>query len=160
MSDVRLNRARAQADLLVDVLSAWRGRYEDDDRHADIRWITTVIPETERSESPWYKAGWLCRNGTQIPALGWKLTSNFQLASLDRSFIGVPFQGITRGQFRKAARSNGVSLPACHATLYLIEARRLCPTGPECDMHPFEHAYKWKCRRCGKVYEAKRPCET
>ena len=130
---VRLRRAKAQADLLVDVLCSWRGRYEDDDRRADIGWIQAVIPEVERRGEPgpdFYRAGWLCVDGTTTPGIGWKFEAGkLHLASLCRSFRGVEWCKITRRIFRIAARNSGVTLPSRHATLYLVTGGPLLTPG-------------------------------
>lgn len=110
--------ALAQLDAVIDVLSAWRGRYEDDDRPAGIAWVMAVIPECESAPE---RRGWLCVGGTARPGIGWAFRGGqFGLTSLCRSLKGLGWP-VTRRQFREAARLSGVSLPARHATLYLSE---------------------------------------
>lgn len=126
--DARRQRALAQVDLVIDVLSAWRDRYEDDDWHAHIDWIMSVIPETERTDR--HITGWLCVRGTATPGLGWRFDltkSTFCVDSLCRSMRGIWFSSLTRRQFREAARRSNVCLPSRHATLYL-EMRDDSPT--------------------------------
>lgn len=121
--EVRRERAICQLDVVIDVLSAWRGRYEDDDRPATTGWIKAVIPEMEATAE--YRRGWLCVRGTADPGIGWQFrydTGQFSVCSLCQSMRGVPFVELTRGQFRQAARDSGVCLPARHATLYLDPA--------------------------------------
>lgn len=109
--EVRRRRALAGLDAVIDVLSAWRGRYEDDDRPANIAWIVAVIPQTQADP----QRGWLCVGDTAVPGIGWEIRDGaFHFRSLDRS----PWPA-TRRRFREIARANGVRLPACHATLYL-----------------------------------------
>lgn len=143
--------ALAQSSILIDVLSAWRGHYEDDDKPAGIAWIMGVIPEVQASPE---RSGWLCVRDTATPGIGWRFHKGaFCLASLDRSLRGLPWP-VTRRQFRAAARASGVSLPACHATLHLDrrDGSDLCPAGPVHDWHPFQNAWQWKCRRCEKTF--------
>lgn len=104
--------ALAGLTAAIDVLSAWRGRYEDDDRPAGIRFFTAVMPQMQADP----KRGWLCAVGTNEPAIGWELGSQFRVYSRCRSFRGLPFTAITRGDVRAAIRKSGASLPACHAT--------------------------------------------
>lgn len=113
--EIRKRRALAGLDAFIDVASAWRGRYEDDDQPAGIAWITAVIPEMETDP----QRGWLCVSGTATPGIGWWFRGGtFCLGSLSRSLKGLPWP-VTRRQFREAARLSGVSLPACHTTIYL-----------------------------------------
>lgn len=130
----RRERAIAQLDLVIDLYSFWRGRYEDDDRPAGIEWITEVIPRL--TDDP-YPSGWICTKGpfgpTETPGIGWRIKGGgFSVASLDRSLRGVVWPP-TRKQFRAAARASGVSLPICHATLFLKECPKCrsirCPKG-------------------------------
>jgi hypothetical protein len=120
-ADPRVRRALAQCDLLIDIYSAWLGRYEDDDRHADIDWIMAIVPEMEATEQR--RRGWLCVSGTGTPGIGWQLDDHgWLVGSLCGSMRGYPYTRLTRGQFRAAAKASGVSLPSRHATLYLDQA--------------------------------------
>lgn len=115
--EYRRQIAIAQIDAVVDVLSAWRGRYEDDDRPATIDWLMAVIPQT--SDDP--LEGVLYVAGTTTPGLGWRFDGGlFRLASICGSLRGQPWP-VSRRQFRDAAMASGVSLPSRHATLYLFE---------------------------------------
>ena len=157
-SDPRVRRALAQLDTVIDVLSAWSGRYADDDRHANIDWIMAVIPEVEDSGER--RAGWLCMSGTATHGIGWQFTGGvFSVHSVCGSMRGARWADLTRGMFRAAAKASGVSLPSCHATLYLEEDKRRqpCPDGPAHDWWPYQHAYKWRCRRCDELHEVEPP---
>jgi hypothetical protein len=115
--DRRREIAITALDAYIDVLCAWRGRYEDDERPVGIAWIMDLIPECQ----PEPRRGWLCVKDTETPGIGWELTSVFRLCSLSRSFRGMDFCAINRRQFREAAKASGVVLPPMHATLYLRE---------------------------------------
>jgi hypothetical protein len=110
----KIERAVSQLDVVIDVLSAWRDRYDDDDWPAGIGWIMDVIPQCQ--DEP--RSGWLCVSGNSTPGIGWRLTSVFSVSSLCRSLRGHPWP-FTRREFRRAARLSGVCLPSRHATLYL-----------------------------------------
>jgi len=118
MNDLEHRRqiALAQLDVFIDVASAWRGRYEDDDMPATIAWITAVIPHL--SDDP--QRGWLCVSGTATPGIGWEIRSGaFRLAALHGT-KGLSWP-LTRKQFRSAARESGVGLPSRHATIYTVD---------------------------------------
>ena len=101
---------------VIDVLSAWRGRHEDDDRPAGIRFFLAVIPQM--SADP--KRGWLCAAGADDPVIGWEFSGGqFKVYSRCRSFRGRPLPEITRGEVRAAVRRCGASLPSYHATVGL-----------------------------------------
>lgn len=119
MNDLERRRqiALSQLDIVIDVLSAWRGEYDDDGRPASIDWITAVIPQ----EPGGRKMGWLPVAGTAQQGIGWAFIKGaFALRSRCGTLAGLPFP-VTRRQFRDAARASGVSLPPRHATLHLSE---------------------------------------
>lgn len=103
--------ALAQLGAFVDVASAWRGRYEDDDEPASWGWLKKVTPQCQ--EEP-FTAGWLCKSGTAIQAIGWKIDQAIYVCDLAGHLKGKwPF---TRRVFREAACINGVCLPLAHVT--------------------------------------------
>lgn len=120
-----LNRRReialARLDAYIDVTSAWRGRYEDDDRDACIAWICDVIG------GEWPEGGWLYGKHATEKIFGWYgndrgqwcFRAKWRPASWpeDRRHAWP----CTRKEFRELAHVNGVSLPSRHATLYLTE---------------------------------------
>lgn len=112
-TDIRLEHARAGLDAYIDVLSAWRRRYEDDDLPASFHWIKRVI-----SGGDWRKVkeGWL-PYGCDKKLFGWY----FADGKLHfRATVCRPAKWpMTRKEFRQLATDNGVSLPSRHATLYL-----------------------------------------
>lgn len=115
--------ALAQLDTFIAVTSGWIGHYGDDDRPVGINWIINLIPQIEETHGPCsIRRGWLCRDGTNVPSLGWYLDHAFHLAALDGSIRGA-LTRLTRREFREAASRNGVTLPSRHATLYLDEDR-------------------------------------
>jgi hypothetical protein len=122
--ELRKQIALAQLGAFIDVASAWRGRYEDDDRPVGIGWIINLIPQIEETYGPEpIRRGWLCRDGTNTPSLGWYLDRAFHLCAIDANWKGKGLVEITRRDFRDTARRNGVVLPSRHATLYLDEDR-------------------------------------
>jgi hypothetical protein len=113
----RKHIALCQLDVVIDVLSAWRGSYDDDDRPATIEWIKQIIPQQEGDKL----MGWLHVSGTTRQGIGWaKIGGQYVLRSRCGTLDGLPWP-VTRKQFREAARLSGVSLPARHATIHLDE---------------------------------------
>lgn len=114
MTDFEHRRAIAiaQLDVFIDVLSAWRNRYEDDERRAGLGWICDVLG------GEWPEGGWLydSRNRKVFGWFGDGGTWHF------RSEIRPDKWPLTRCEFRQLACRNGVVLPSRHATLYLEES--------------------------------------
>lgn len=105
--------ALAQLDAFIDVTSAWRDRYEDDDWRAGLGWISDVIGQTSDYEN----GGHLC-DRQNVPSLAWKIEKGvWRFGSLVKGYKWP----MTRREFRKLAHENNVSLPSRHATLWLEE---------------------------------------
>lgn len=105
--------AMSQLDAFIDVCSAWRGHYKDDEWIAWREWISAVIGRTSD-----YTEGGHLVNKQNEPALAWKVEDGRWLfGSLDKSYTWP----MTRLQFRKLSQRNGVSLPSRHATLWIAE---------------------------------------
>lgn len=123
---IRRERAIAQLDLVIDVLSAWSGSYRDDDAPATVRWIKEVIPQM--ADDP--PRGWLNVGCTLQQGLGWMIRGGvFWLLRASGGQFWMPPEPIdtpphscmTRRAFRAIARKEGVCLPSRHATLCLKE---------------------------------------
>lgn len=110
--EARRQRAIAQMDVVIDVLSAWRGRYEDDDRRAGLGWISNVLG----GSAP--EGGWLYDRRFR-KVFGWDLRDDGIWRF--HSEVRPDHWPLTRREFRLLASANGVSLPSRHATLYLSE---------------------------------------
>lgn len=110
--------AIAQIDAFIDVASAWRGHYEDDEWNADLGWISQVIGETADHDAYGYECGGVLRDGHNQPAMGWGIIDGkWRFGSLAKDYKWP----MTRRQFRQLARKNDVSLPSRHAVLFLDE---------------------------------------
>lgn len=115
--------ALAGLDVYIDVLGAWGGRYEDDDRPVTKWWAARVCPLL--------KSGKACgvlfvKDVAEVQGIGYMVCGlTYKLVLRSRCGTLQEIQGrgevVTRRQFRQAASASGVSLPSCHATLYLSE---------------------------------------
>ena len=119
MSDFEQRRkiAAAQLDAVIDVLSGWRGHYEDDDELVTLEWLCIVIP----IHLPLGKlCGWLyVRDSATTQGIGWARISGRTVLRSQCGTLHDECGPVTRRQFREAARKSGVSLPARRATAFL-----------------------------------------
>src|SRR6185437_3060193 len=121
--------ALARLDACIDVLCAWRGRYEDDGRPVTLWWVSELIPPAD----PRKLCGWLCVTNwlgadTGAQGIGWAVIDGRLVLRSRCGTLQAAVGPVTRRQFREAAQRSGVSLPARHATLYLREG---CPDAGE-----------------------------
>lgn len=117
--------AIARLDAAIDVMSAWRGRYEDDDRPVTKDWVYKLCPPLPTGPLRHKLCGVLMvKDSADVQGIGFMVrgrTYELVLRSRCGTLQSLQEAGVTvtRKQFREAARKSGVSLPPEHATLYL-----------------------------------------
>lgn len=109
MNDAQRRRTIAGLDAYIDVLCAWRGRYEDDERQATFAWMQRIMPPLDRPNER-----------VLDDKFGWRFDGRRFLFGSRAKPHKWP---LTRREFRDLARANGVTLPSAHATEYLREDR-------------------------------------
>ncbi|WP_439624130.1 hypothetical protein [Gemmata sp.] len=132
--EYRRQIAIARLDVAIDVMIAWRGRYEDDERPVTKAWVIQLCPTLR----PGKLCGVLMVNNTvDVQGIGYMVCGHtYKLVLRSRCGTLQKLQAagatVTRGQFREAAQKSGVSLPAEHATLYLrVDKDQLTPNAKD-----------------------------